>query len=110
MENLPVKPLAEGVCKFHITDGVGSNVDKLYGETSIFDRLLRLIRHHFAYGTGNLIYRSIAHTFEQFAEEFRKQETRCLEAVARNEANGQPLAAARMRREAAKKGSRGCRH
>ena len=33
MENLPVKPLAEGVCKFHVTDGVGTNVDKLYGET-----------------------------------------------------------------------------
>ena len=29
MENLPVKPLAEGVCKFHITDGVGSNVENI---------------------------------------------------------------------------------
>ena len=103
MENLPVKPLAEGVCKFHITDGVGSNVDKLYGETFVFDRLLRLVRRHFAFGTGHLIFRSIAQKFEQFAEEFRKQETRCLEAVARNEANGRPLAAARMRQEAAKK-------
>ena len=102
MENLPVKPLAEGVCKFHITDGVGSNVDKLYGETFVFDRLLRLVRRHFAFGTGHLIFRSIAQKFEQFAEEFRKQETRCLEAVARNEANGRPLAAARMRQEAAK--------
>ena len=105
MENLPVKPLAEGVCKFHITDGVGSNVDKLYGETFVFDRLLRLVRRHFAFGTGHLIFRSIAQKFEQFAEEFRKQETRCLEAVARNEANGRPLAAARMRQEAAKKGA-----
>ena len=105
MENLPVKPLAEGVCKFHITDGVGSNVDKLYGETFVFDRLLRLVRRHFAFGAGHLIFRSIAQKFEQFAEEFRKQETRCLEAVARNEANGRPLAAARMRQEAAKKGA-----
>ena len=105
MENLPVKPLAEGVCKFHITDGVGSNVDKLYGETFVFDRLLRLVRRHFAFGTGHLIFRSIAQKFEQFAEEFRKQETRCLEAVARHEANGGPLAAARMRQEAAKKGA-----
>ena len=87
MENLPVKPLAEGVCKFHITDGVG------------------LVRRRFAFGTGHLIFRSIAQKFEQFAEEFRKQETRCLEAVARNEANGRPLAAARMRQEAAKKGA-----
>ena len=56
MENLPVKPLAEGVCKFHITDGVGSNVDKLYGETFVFDRLLRLVRRHFAFGAGHLFF------------------------------------------------------
>ena len=105
MGNLPVRPLVEGVCKFHITDGVGSNVDKLYGGTFVFDRLLRLVRRHFAWGTGHLIVRSIAQKFEQFAEDFRKQETRCLEAVARNEANGRPLAAARMRQEAAKKGA-----
>ena len=62
-----------------------------------------MVRRHFAFGTGHLIFRSIATKFEQFAEEFRKQETRCLEAVARNEANGRLLAAARMRKEAAKK-------
>ena len=56
MDNLPVKPLAEGVCKFHITDGVGSNVDKLNGETFVFDRLLRLVRRHFAFGAGHLIF------------------------------------------------------
>ena len=54
---------------------------------------------------GSFVFRSIAQTFEQFAEEFRKQETRCLEAVARNEANGRPLAAARMRQQAAKTGA-----
>ena len=48
MDSLPLKPLAEGVCKFHVADGVGFNVDKLYGETFVFDRLLRLIRRHFA--------------------------------------------------------------
>ena len=62
-----------------------------------------MVRRHFAFGTGHLIFRPIAQKFEQFAEEFRKQETRCLEAVARNEANGRSLAAARMRQEAAKK-------
>ena len=40
MGNLPVRPLAEGVCKFHITAGVGSNVDKLYGGTFAVARLL----------------------------------------------------------------------
>ena len=41
MDGLPSQPLAEGVCKFHVADGVGANVDKLYGETFVFDRLLR---------------------------------------------------------------------
>ena len=35
LDRLPFKPLAEGVCKFHVADGVGSNVDKLYG--GVFD-------------------------------------------------------------------------
>ena len=82
MDSLPLKPLAEGVCKFHVADGVGFNVDKLYGETFVFDRLLRLIRRHFGWGTGHLIYRSIAQKFDEFVEDFRRQETRCLEAVA----------------------------
>ena len=105
MENLPIKPLAEGVCQLHIADGAGSNVDKLFGETFVFDRLLRLIRRHFAFGTGHLIFRAIAEKFEQFAEEFRKREQKCLQAVATNEANGNPLAAARNRREAARQGA-----
>ena len=104
VDSLPLKPLAEGVCKFHVSDGVGSNIDKLYGETLVFYRLLRLIRRHFAWGTGHLIYRSIAEKFDEFVQDFRRQETRCLEAVARAEANGQPLAAARMRQEAAREG------
>ena len=81
-DSLPLKPLAEGACKFHVSDGVGFNVDKLYQETFVFDRLLRLIRRHFGWGTGHLIYRSIAQKFDEFVEDFRRQETRCLEAVA----------------------------
>ena len=73
-DSLPLKPLAEGACKFHVSDGVGFNVDKLYGETFVFDRLLRLIRRHFGWGTGHLIYRSIAQKFDEFVEDFRRQE------------------------------------
>ncbi len=47
LDGLPPDPLAEAVCKFHIADGVGCGVDKRYGETFVFDRLLRLIRRHF---------------------------------------------------------------
>ena len=35
VDSLPLKPLAEGVCKFHVSDGVGSKIDKLYGETRV---------------------------------------------------------------------------
>ena len=33
VDSLPPRPLAEGVCKFHVSDGVGYNNDKLYVET-----------------------------------------------------------------------------
>ena len=99
---LAVKPLAEGVCKFHVSDGVGTNVDKHFRETFVFDRLLRLVRRHFAYGTGNLIYRAIAEKFASIVRYFCEKEQQCREAVARAEANGQPLAATRMHAQAGK--------
>ncbi len=102
LDELAPDPLGEGVCKFHIADGVGCNVDKRYGETFIFDRLLRLVRRHFAFGTGHLIYRGVATKFSGFVQTFRDHEQQCLEAVAKAEADGQPLAAARLRREASK--------
>ena len=33
IDRLPYSPLKEGVCKFHVSEGVGTNVDKWYGET-----------------------------------------------------------------------------
>ena len=76
MDGLPNQPLAEGVCKFHVADGVGTNVDKLHGETFAFDRLLRLVRRRFAFGTGNLILRSIANKFDGFVQDFLEREKR----------------------------------
>ena len=102
MEQLPLRPLEEGVCKFHITDGVGNNVDKLYGETFVFDRLLRLVRKSFAFGSGHLIYRSVARKFQQFVDDYRVKERHCLQAVANHEAKDQPVAAARNRQLAAR--------
>ena len=64
---------------------------------------MRLVRRHFAFGIGHLVFRSNAHIFKQFAGEFWGTETLCLESVARNEAIGKPLAAARMCQAAAKK-------
>ena len=88
------------MCKFHVTDGVGTNNDKQYEETVAFDRLLRLIRHHFGWGTGNLIFRGVAAKFSKFVLDFCEEERTCLLAVAKAEANGQLLAAARMRKKA----------
>ena len=31
------RPLAAGICKFHIADGVGTAVDPMFKETSLFD-------------------------------------------------------------------------
>jgi len=60
VDRLPEDPLAEGVCKFHIADGVGAHVDARFPETQIFDRMLRLVRRSFAFGTGDVILRSLA--------------------------------------------------
>jgi hypothetical protein len=99
-DGLAHDPLGEGVCKFHVTDGVGTNNDKQYEEIGVFDRLLRLIRHHFGWGTGNLIFRGVAAKFSKFVLHFHELEQTCLQAVAKAEANGQPLAAAKMRKKA----------
>ena len=101
-DRLPYSALKEGVCKFHVSEGVGTNVDKWYGETHVFDRMLRLIRRHFAWGAGHLIYRAVAHKFDSLVQDFEAKAQQCLEAAAREETNSSPLAAARMRRQAAK--------
>jgi hypothetical protein len=102
LDGLPPDPLAEAVCKFHIADGVGCGVDKRYGETFVFDRLLRLIRRHFAFGTGDLILRAVARKFEGFVADFKSQSTNCSQLAAKAEANVQPLAAARLHNTASK--------
>jgi len=93
-------PLGAGVCKFHGTDGVGTNNDKQYEETVVFDRLLRLIRRHFGRGTGNLIFRGVATKFSKIVLHFRDVEQTLLEAAATAETNGQLLAAETMRKRA----------
>ena len=38
-DGLVFEPLAEAICKFHITDGIGKLADLLFPETQIYDRL-----------------------------------------------------------------------
>ena len=101
-DGLAFDPLSEAICKFHIADGIGDAVDKLYEETQIYDRLLRLIRRHFAFGTGKLILRACAQKFESMAQEFDMRAANYREQVARLEANCQLIAAERARANAAR--------
>ena len=57
VDNLEDDMLAEAICKFRIADCVGGGVDKQFIETILYDRLLRLVRRHFALGTGDIILR-----------------------------------------------------
>ena len=102
LEGLPPDPLSEGVCLFHISDCVGVRVDKQYNETFVFDRLLRLLRRQFGFGTGHLIFRGVASRFCELVKEFEEKEREALLAAANAEAKGQPLAARRLRLSASK--------
>ena len=102
IDNLPPDPLSEGICRFHIADGVGGAVDRAFGETITYDRMLRLIRRHFAWGTGKLIFRSVATKFENIAREFDKTAEQYNVKAASGDAKNQPMAAQRMRVNASK--------
>ena len=60
VDNLADDMLAEAICKFHITDSVGGGEDKQLIETMLYDRRLRLVRRHFAFGTSDIILRGVA--------------------------------------------------
>ena len=72
IDGLLPDPLAEAACKFHIVDGVGCHTDSQYQETIIFDRLLRLIRCHFAFGVGILILKDVGANLGELAQAFER--------------------------------------
>ena len=72
VDGLPPDPLTEAVRKSHIVDGVGGHVDSQCQETVIFDRLLRLIRRHFAFGVGHLILKPVGAKFNEFVQMFER--------------------------------------
>ena len=100
VDALPGDALSEGICKFHIVDGVGDSVDRHYQETVLYDRLLRLLRRQFAFGTGKLILRACADKFSNMAKQFDATADKHRVQVAQAEANGQLIAAERARRNA----------
>ena len=102
VDNLEEDVFAEGVCKFHIADCVGCGSDKLFPETLLFDRTLRLVRRHFAWGTGDLILRAVAHKFASLASLYDQQSHRLQGQAADADVQGQPLAAQRLRQKSEK--------
>ena len=100
-------PLAHGICNFHVADCSGGGVDKLFCETDMFDKMVRLLRRHFAWGTGDLILRAVATKFESMAATFEETAGGVLLRAAEAEANGQPLAAQRLNKNCRPTASRG---
>jgi hypothetical protein len=100
VDALHTDSLSEAICKFHIADGVGDYVDRHFQETVLYDRLLRLLRRQFAFGTGKLILRACAEKISNMAQQFDATADRHRVQVAQAEANGQLQAAERARRNA----------
>ena len=82
LDNLEDDTLAEAICTFHIADSVGGGVDKQFIETMLYDRLLRLVRRHFAFGTGDLILRGVATRLSYIAQMFDAQQEALIQSVA----------------------------
>ena len=105
VDNLEPDILSEAVCQFHAADTVGGSVDKLFFETLLYDRMLRLVRRHFAWGTGDLILRAVANKFSSLAEMHNARSEQLRHSAADAEAKGQPLAAERLAKRAQKSSS-----
>ena len=73
----------------------------------MFDKMVRLLRRHFSWGTGDLIVRAVATKFENMAATFEDTAGGFLLRAAEAEANGQPLAAQRLNKNCRPTTSRG---
>ena len=105
VDNLEDDILAEAICKFHIADCAGGGVDKTVIETRLYDRLLRLVRRHFAFWTGDIILWGVATKFSPIAQMSDAQQEALMQSVADAEAQHQPLAAERLAKRAQKCGA-----
>eukprot|EP00974_Lingulodinium_polyedra_P019871 1921094-Lingulodinium_polyedra.AAC.1 len=93
VDRLPNDPLKEGVCAFHVVDCCGGSTDKAFPEVVCQDRFLRLVRHHFHWGTGRLIFRSIAHEWQKMADRRVAEASRFAVLAAKAELESRPAAA-----------------
>ena len=56
-----------GECGFHILDSGCGRADRQFPATTVYDRFLRLVRQHFAWGTGLTVSRATASEFARLA-------------------------------------------
>ncbi len=84
-------------CEFHSIDRGGASVDRCFQETDAADELWRLVREKFAWGTGRLILKAVATEHARLASRLRDSADQCGAAIAKAEAEGRTLAAARLR-------------
>lgn len=90
--------LHAGVCGFHRLDNAGGDADRQFAATIVYDRFLRLVRQHFAWGTGLTVLRATASEFARLAKTLEEQAQDKLASAAKAEAEGRPDAAARYRK------------
>ena len=91
-----------GVCQFHRLDNAGGATDKQFKVTALYDRLLRLVRHHFGFGTGMVIMRAVADKFETQAKKLDVKATELSIKAEESQREGRCIEAAQLNRESAK--------
>ena len=92
------EPRPSGECGFHRLDGAGGQADRQFAATNVYDRFLRLVRQHFAWGTGLTVLRATASEFARLAKGLEEEAQSKLALAAEREAAGNSIAAARYRK------------
>ena len=77
VDKLEHDALKEGVCAFHAVDCAGAGSDRAFPEVEYQDRFLRLVRHHFKWGTGRIILRSLASEWAKRQRNLRHEQQHC---------------------------------
>ena len=87
-----------GECGFHRLDGGGGQADRQFPATMVYDRFLRLVRQHFAWGTGLTVLRATASEFARLAKGLEEEAQAKLRAATAAAEEGREGAAARYTR------------
>ena len=70
--NVEYNPACSHSCEFHAEDHAGADTDKTSPLALGFDQLLRLVHHHFAFGSGQRNCRAVAREFARLMVDLEK--------------------------------------